>query len=258
MKRDITINIGSSLLVIPINSYMNKCSRTCEGNYAFRLPQGIDTPGIERARIYCNSWKCRVCGPENVKHLIERIIRESGSHGLTKFMTLTYSSEMNSSGIIPHEAIRKRWRLFSQHLRRRYDKNLKYLWFFEQNGEGIPHLHVLCNTFIPVYSLSRAWNNTGGGPIVDISRIRNLIGCAIYLTKHLPEPDTPKGVRRYGCSQAIDLKIPRPQPVWHVDPEIPSMSAVSLRYRIFKRVFDAHGHPVYCRAKFTPEPLRDI
>ena len=258
MKRDITINTGSSLLVIHINSYMNKCNRTCEGNYAFRLHRGTDASGLERARIYCNSWKCRVCGPENVKYLLERIIRESDSHGLTKFMTLTYSPDMNSSDKMPHKAIKRRWRLFAQHLRRQYDKNLKYLWFFELNGDGFPHLHVLCNTFIPVQRLSKAWNNSGGGPIVHISKIQNRIGCAIYLTKHLPEPDTPKGTRRYGCSQAIDLKIPRPHPTWHADPLLTSMSDVSLRHRIYRRAFDAHGHPVYCRAIRLPQSVRDI
>ena len=127
---------------------------------------------------------------------------------MRRLLTLTIG-ERGPEGPEGHEYITDRFNAFRTELTDRYD-DLSYVWIRHEGDEnGRPHLHLLVDRFLPQSELSMLTQRVGLGEVVDIRRV-NARNAAKYLTSYLGKgalANLPKGLRRYGSSQDIDLDV---------------------------------------------------
>jgi hypothetical protein len=164
----------------------------------------------ETAHFRCGSWDCYCCAHRmrmNFIEELERLVDERPE--LRRFLTLTLDPERapDDQGE-KHRYLTERFNALRTELNDRYD-NLSYLWVREEGEGGNPHLHLIVDRYMPQDELSALSRRVGLGEVVDIRRV-NARNMAKYLTKYLTKgsmADLPKGARRYGSSQDIDLAV---------------------------------------------------
>jgi hypothetical protein len=164
----------------------------------------------ETAGFRCGSWDCFCCAHRmrmNFIEEMERLVEERPE--LRRFLTITLDpAEAPSDREEQHRYLTERWNALRTELNDRYD-DLSYIWVREEGEGENPHLHLLVDRYIPQELLSAKAVSVGLGEVVDIQRVdaRNI---AKYLTKYLTKgsmAEIPKGARRYGSSQDIDLGV---------------------------------------------------
>ena len=160
----------------------------------------------EISRFYCNSWNCERCSKRLARKLIKRIGQWAEKKKLQRLMTLT----LNPKRVRKENwyyYIMEIWRKFRVYLSRKFGK-VSFIWVYELQKSGLPHLHILISKYIPQKWLSLVWNRLGGGKIVDIRwvdihRVKSYI--AKYFGKDLYNIIIPPRKRRYGSSRDILL-----------------------------------------------------
>ena len=176
------------------------------GRYSIR---GIDpkTGRLVHRRVNCGSWTCAYCGTRKARLAKHRIREAAGKFGLCYFWTLTLAPR---EATCPQERVRHLRRVFNkfrEYLTRKHGIALNYICILEFTQRGIPHLHVLFDTYIPHAWVSATWDRLGGGRIVFVKRV-TVSNVARYLSKYLTKElilTAPKGARRITTSRSIRL-----------------------------------------------------
>lgn len=182
----------------------------CRGAYA---NMELEADDGETADFRCNSWDCYCCAHRMRMNLIEeleRLVEERPE--MRRLLTLTIDGEAPScptSTEDRHEYLTERFNALRTELTDRYD-GLSYVWIRHEGDEnGRPHLHLLVDRYLPQGELSMLSQRVGLGEVVDIRRV-NARDAAKYLTSYLGKgalANLPKGLRRYGSSQDIELGV---------------------------------------------------
>jgi hypothetical protein len=157
----------------------------------------------------CGSWDCYCCAHRMRMNLIEdmeRLVKERPE--MRRLLTITLG-EQGPEGPEGHEYLTKRFNALRTSINDRYD-DLSYVWVRHEGDEnGRPHIHLLVDRYLPQDELSMLSERAGLGEVLDIRRV-NARNAAKYLTSYLGKgalANLPKGLRRYGSSQDIDLDV---------------------------------------------------
>lgn len=179
----------------------------CRSTYANMEMEAEDG---ETAGYRCKSWKCYCCAHWMRMNLIEdleRLVDERPE--LRRFLTLTLNPDRAPARQEDqHEYLTDRFNALRTEINDRYP-GLSYVWVREEGESGNPHLHLIVDRYLPQDELSALSRRVGLGEVVDIRRV-NARNMAKYLTKYLTKgsmASLPKGSRRYGSSQDIDLSV---------------------------------------------------
>lgn len=155
----------------------------------------------------CNRWRCPRCSKIKAFKLQQRMALTRPN----RFLTLTHHPRDGES---PPEALvrmRRDWHIMQRRLQRANSHTpLRYLLVVEWTGAGFPHFHILLNSrFLPQRTISRAWKEIHGAPIVDIRRVRQPKRAAKYLSKYLTKATPlPPRMRRWSCSRGYLPPLP--------------------------------------------------
>lgn len=165
----------------------------------------------EIAAFRCNSWDCYCCAHRMRMNLIEeleRLVEERPE--MRRLLTLTISPETAPPDHADqHAHLTERWNALRTEIEDRYP-GMSYVWIRHEGDEyGRPHLHLLVDRYLPQSALSAMSERVGLGSVVDIRRV-DARNAAHYLTSYLGKgalASLPKGLRRYGSSQDIELSV---------------------------------------------------
>ena len=165
------------------------------------------------APFRCGSWDCYCCAYRMRCNLVEEIDRVTDERPeMRRLLTLTLDPERAPrSQEERHEFLTDRWNALRTELNDRYP-GFSYIWVREEQENGMPHLHVLIDRFVPQGEVSRMWSRLGAGEIVDLRQV-NARNAAHYIGKYLTKEamtGLPDGARRYGSSQDIELAVRGP------------------------------------------------
>jgi hypothetical protein len=168
-------------------------------------------PDGETADYRCGSWDCYCCGYRMRSNLVEEIKRVTQERpGMSRLLTLTLDPEMAPSDQgSQHKYLTERWNALRTRLKREVG-DFSYIWVREEQESGLPHLHALVSRYLPQQVVSAAWEELGGGEIVDIRKIDRVDKAAHYIGKYLTKDaltGMPDGIRRYGSSSDIKLAV---------------------------------------------------
>ena len=173
----------------------------------------LESEDGETANFRCNSWDCYCCAHRMRMNLVEeldRLIEERPE--LRRLLTLTLDEDRAPDDQDDqHRYLTERFNALRTELNDRYD-GLSYVWIREEGESDNPHLHLLVDRYMDQHTLSDIAARVGLGEVVDIRRV-NARNAARYLTKYLTKGslhDLPKGARRYGSSEDIDLAVRGP------------------------------------------------
>lgn len=170
---------------------------------------------VEKGRIVykefyipCKSWNCPICA-RNKAIKLGNTIKEGFRNEQVRFATLTMHRNRNLTEASLE--IKSAWNRLRLAITRKFGA-FKYVWVVEGHKKsGMPHLHILINTFIPIKWLSRTANRCGFGYIADIRAVRGerVFGYILkYLSKGmgsatLARIHSVKKLRRYSKSRSI-------------------------------------------------------
>lgn len=180
----------------------------CRGTYSnFRF----ENEAGKTAPYRCGSWECYCCGYRMRCNLVEEIKRVTAERPqLRRLMTLTLDPDRAPARQEDqHRYITERWNALRTAISREIG-DFTFVWVREEQGNGLPHLHILVSRYIPQEWLSQRWEELGGGEVVDIRHIDRVEKAAHYIGKYLTKDALsgfPDGIRRYGSSQDIDLAV---------------------------------------------------
>ncbi len=169
------------------------------------------------ARMYCKRWSCPYCGPRKAWMYQQLIAERTIEFKLDRFMTLTLDPKKIKGNSYKH--INESWRKLREAFRRKFGKSVSYISITEEHKSGIPHKHILVSHFIHQKWLSAKWSSLGGGPMVDIRKIKDIKNMARYVGKYLTKEvllSAPKGTRRITTSQDIKLREKHSEGTWTV------------------------------------------
>ena len=173
----------------------------------------LESEDGETAGFRCNSWDCYCCAHRmrcNLVEELDRLIEERPE--LRRLLTLTLDEDLAPDDQDEqHRYLTERFNALRTELNDRYD-GLSYVWIREEGESDNPHLHLLVDRYMDQHTLSDIASRVGLGEVVDIRRV-NARNAARYLTKYLTKGalhDLPKGARRYGSSEDIDLAVRGP------------------------------------------------
>lgn len=167
----------------------------------------------ETAPFRCGSWDCYCCGYRMRMNLVEEIERVCTERpAMSRLLTLTLD---RSKGRVPddqdeqHRYITERWNALRTRLKREVG-DFSYIWVREEQENGAPHLHAIVSRYLPQSVVSKAWDELGGGQIVDLRAVERVEKAAHYVGKYLTKDamtGLPDGIRRYGSSADIELDV---------------------------------------------------
>jgi hypothetical protein len=173
----------------------------------------LESEDGETTGFRCNSWDCYCCAHRmrcNLVEELDRLIEERPE--LRRLLTLTLDEDRAPDDQDEqHRYLTERFNALRTELNDRYD-GLSYVWIREEGESDNPHLHLLVDRYMDQHTLSDIASRVGLGEVVDIRRV-NARNAARYLTKYLTKGalhDLPKGARRYGSSEDIDLAVRGP------------------------------------------------
>ena len=98
-------------------------------------------------------------------------------------MTLTLDQK-NCSAKDSIKHIKACWNKMRTYLKRKYGRSISFISVIELQKNGYAHLHVLVDQYIAQSWLTKAWDDLGGGRIVDI-RFIDIHRVAGYISKYL-------------------------------------------------------------------------
>lgn len=126
---------------------------------------GRELSNVCTYRLPCKSWYCPRCAPRNLKRIRHRL-REWTVGRRWRFVTLTTASVGQDIGESLRAIVRS-WHTLSRRITRAFGK-FAYCRVVQFHHNGLPHLHLIVDCFIPQKWLSTQWNELHGSPIVDI------------------------------------------------------------------------------------------
>lgn len=150
--------------------------------------------------LLCRSWACPVCGPRMKRRLV-RALEGVVAHTL---ITLTCDPGRYES---PHQAFARMSVAVNQLMKRirraQPRAQLEYFLVWETTRRGWPHVHIIARApWIPQAWLSCQWQELTGASIVDIRRLQQGPGIALYIAKYLSKQlRAPRGFKRYRSSR---------------------------------------------------------
>lgn len=186
----------------PFKVHLDK-PRFCNSQKVAFIKYVNATKITEYSTISCGSWTCPVCGPKRalyVKYYLRDIIQ---LNNLNRFLTLTldpkkipkeYYSEIEigfrkHTINKTHEYITKLLNHFLVIIKRKYinksKEPLKYVWVVEFQQNGMTHIHMVINRFLPIRLMRYEWSRIGGGVQMDIGRVKTLIGVSNYIGNYI-------------------------------------------------------------------------
>ncbi|MDD4382559.1 MAG: hypothetical protein PHD49_00195 [Candidatus Shapirobacteria bacterium] len=154
----------------------------------------------------CNSWTCPRCAPIKAKAIGHQISEIAITNNLIYYLTLTLDPKKISPEDIldsrTHKLItgffnhfittikRKKFTYFRDGKTYRFDlknkeEKLKYIWVIEFQRNGLAHMHILLNKFLPVEIIRKVWTHVGGGHIMKIEKAKNIQAVGNYITKYI-------------------------------------------------------------------------
>lgn len=214
-------------------------------NFEFREQAPLDEEPAT-AQYRCNSWRCYCCGYRMRMNLVEEIERVALERPeMSRLLTLTLDPQTApKQNEVQHRYITERWNALRTRLRREIG-DFEYIWVREEQESGLPHLHVLVSRYLPQGAVSAAWEQLGGGGVVDIRQIERVDKAAHYVGKYLTKDaltGMPKGIRRYGSSSSITLAVRGSES--HAEPE-----------QQWELVREAYETLAYCEEPLTTSVL---
>jgi hypothetical protein len=179
-------------------------------NFEYREQVPVDEEPAT-AQYRCNSWRCYCCGYRMRMNLVEEIERVALERPeMSRLLTLTLDPDTAPKhNEQQHHYITERWNALRTRLRREIG-DFDFIWVREEQESGLPHLHILVSRYLPQRAVSAAWEQLGGGGVVDIRQIERVDKAAHYVGKYLTKDaltGMPKGIRRYGSSSSITLAV---------------------------------------------------
>ncbi len=200
---------------------LDKKKNNCINPCGYKTMFGTITTGDQvkhvTARMYCKTWSCPFCGPRKAWLYQQLIAERAIEFKLDRFMTLTLDPKKIKGNSYKH--INESWRKLREAFRRKFGKSISYISITEEHKSGIPHKHILVDHFIHQKWLSAKWSNLGGGPMVDIRKIKDIKNMARYVGKYLTKDvllSAPKGTRRITTSQDIKLRVKQCNGKWSI------------------------------------------
>jgi len=165
----------------------------------------------DTAPYRCNSWDCYCCGYRMRQNLVEEIERVCSERPeMSRLLTLTLDpAEMPPDSEGQHKYITERWNALRTRLKREVG-DFSYIWVREEQKNGNPHLHAIVSRYLPQEIVAAAWDELGGGEVVDIRKVDRVDKAAHYVGKYLTKDamtGLPDGIRRYGSSADIELDV---------------------------------------------------
>jgi len=171
----------------------------------------FESAGGETADFRCGSWDCYCCGYRMRMNLIEEIKRVTAQRPrMSRLLTLTLDPDKAPTDQGDrHRYITERWNALRTRLKREIG-DFSYIWVREEQESGLPHLHAIVSRYLPQGIVSEAWDDLGGGEIVDIRKIERTEKAAHYVGKYLTKnalSGLPDGIQRYNSSADITLDV---------------------------------------------------
>jgi len=131
--------------------------------------------------VRCKTWTCPTCGPVLARLWAKRIADAKPQ----RMITLTCDHGHFPRPDLAYDAMKA---ALTQLVRliRKVIGPIQYAAVWEVHQDGYPHLHLAHKgTFIPQKWLSKAWDNLGIGPIVDIRKVTTGKAAAVYMAKYM-------------------------------------------------------------------------
>ena len=176
---------------------------------------GHSAEKVAHSRFRCKSYTCAICGPRKLRRVRKAIVRHAVAKDLYRFVTLTLDPKKLPPGLTVQQMVvylRACWSKMRVSIQRRLSrttgKSLVFIAVVELHASGVPHLHVLVDSYFPQAWVSQAWQAVGGGQIVDIRAVeirRVSAYLSKYITKEKMLDNFPKGVRRFSTSRGLSL-----------------------------------------------------
>ncbi len=165
---------------------------------------------LAHSRFRCKSYGCAICGPRKLRRVRKAIVKLAATNGLTRFVTLTLGRRGTAGRTTKEQAqyLKECWRKMRVSLQRKHKRSLAFISVVELHKSGVPHLHILIESFLPQAWLSVAWQKVGGGRVVDIRKVeikRVAAYLSQYFTKEKQLEGFPAGVRRFSTSRGLSL-----------------------------------------------------
>lgn len=156
-------------------------------------------------RLYCKGWSCGYCGPRKARRYKAAIRKAAETHGLQRFVTLTLDPAKVEGDPVRH--LRDTFNKLRVYLRRKYGIAPKYIAILEFQRNGMPHLHLLIDRYIPFAWIQESWTAIGGGRFVNIKHV-DVHRVSHYLAKYLTKElllSAPARSRRVTTARALHL-----------------------------------------------------
>lgn len=205
------------------------------------------TAGETTSRNPCGNWyfwndktgkripfmcKCGRCEHEECKtawhnRRIAIICEMTKKYRLDKFFTLTLDRSLEEK--IAWENIAKIWAKMRHRLKRLAKKagvKLIFVAVLEAHKDGYPHIHGFINLWLEQNIWSSMWCKCGGGNVVWIERVTDLVKVGEYVNKQL---EVGRYVGKTQLDNALDHLKKRKRTIWrshgvYTDFEIEKMS----------------------------------
>ncbi len=195
------------------------CNISNNKKFLLRIGENGKLEAIKETFVKCNSWTCPRCAPIKARAISYQIKDVVLLNNLNCYLTLTLDpSKLSPENILEsrtHNIItsyfnrlittikRKKFNYFNVKKNQHYQFNLKnsgeklkYIWVIEFQKNGLAHMHVLLNQFLPIEVIREAWVHIGGGHIMYIDKVENLNAVSNYITKYFCKEFNPKNEQR--------------------------------------------------------------
>lgn len=192
-----------------------KPNKNCGKSYVYNLNKDIIKPNN------CNQYNCCKCRPRKIWNLIQKTEQIAISKHLTRFLTITIGGKDNRRYLTikrSFEILNRKFDSFKILYKREYGINLTYICFIRAHKDGVCHLHILINRYIPKTWLNNATKRLGLGEYAsnikyaDVHRVGAYLGSYLMSKKH--EWYIPKNKKHYSTSQDINIDKFKPEDTW--------------------------------------------
>jgi len=195
------------------------CNLSNNKKFLLQIGENGKLESVKETFVRCNSWTCPRCAPIKARAISYQIRNIVLLNNLQYYLTLTLDpKKLNPEDIFEsrtHKIItgffnhlittlkRKNFKYFNIDKNRYYpfnlknsEEKLKYVWVIEFQKNGLAHMHILLNQFLPIAIIREVWTHIGGGHIMYIDKVENLNAVCNYITKYLCKEFNPKVERR--------------------------------------------------------------
>lgn len=140
------------------------------------------TTKISPLPLYCKSYFCNSCA--NVKRQKYRArIKKNLSNKSWRFLTLT-TVNANGNTVANMTKINQDWNKLNTLLKKKFGR-FSYVKSLEVGKNGMVHLHILIDIFLPIRFIRVYWKKYCGAFMIDISKVKSHKQCLNYVTKYI-------------------------------------------------------------------------